>query len=97
MAWASYDRRCLRELREETAAAHLWHGGRAPAAHCRKSRPCWWATGDWTRAALGASEHMAQVYHKLRRRHNAVRARYLLREELRRFVTWDGSAEEAQP
>jgi hypothetical protein len=47
----------------------------------------------WTCAVLGASEHIAQVYAELKRRHKAMPARAMLREELRRFVEWDGCAE----
>ncbi len=48
---------------------------------------------DWTRATLGASEHLAQVYHELRRRHNAARARCIVREALRCFVAWQREGE----
>ena len=43
---------------------------------------------DWTRAALRASEEIAQVYAELKRRCKAMRARALLREELGRFIIW---------
>ena len=48
----------------------------------------------WASAALSACEHVAQVYAELKRRHKAMRARAMLREELRRFITWqrDGEA-----
>jgi len=43
---------------------------------------------DWTRAALRASQEMAQIYAELKRRYKAMPARAMLREELRRFVIW---------
>ncbi len=43
---------------------------------------------DWTRAALCASQEIAQIYAELKRRSKAMRARALLREELARFVAW---------
>lgn len=39
---------------------------------------------------IGASEHLAQVYAELKRRHKAMPARAILREALRQFVAWDG-------
>ena len=94
VAWASYDRRCLRDLPEETLLGIF---GREVERLLRimQEPPGLVGDDDWTRATLGASEHLAQVYHELRRRHNAVRARYILREELRRFVTWQRGGEAA--
>lgn len=43
---------------------------------------------EWTEAALRASQEIAQIYAELRRRYKAMRARALLREELRCFVEW---------
>jgi hypothetical protein len=51
-------------------------------------------SGAWTCAALGASARIAQIYAELKRRHKAMRARALLREELRIFVTWQAPREE---
>ena len=96
-AWASYDRRCLRDLDEETL---LWIFGMEVERllHIMREPPSLVGDATWARAALGASEHLAQVYHELRRRYHAVRARYMLREDLRRFVTWqrEGKATAAQ-
>ena len=50
---------------------------------------------EWVCATLGASEHVAQVYGELKRRDKAVRARFMLREALRRYVTWEQEAEGA--
>lgn len=46
--------------------------------------------GAWLAAVLAASEHIAQVYHQLRRRYHAKAARAILREELRAFLDWRG-------
>lgn len=84
-AWATYDRQCLRELREQTL---LWIFGMEVERLVRiaQESPILVGQGDWTQAALGASEHIAQLYAELKRRHKAMRARALLREELRRFA-----------
>jgi hypothetical protein len=34
---------------------------------------------------LGACEHIAQIYAELKRRHKAMRARAMLREQLQRY------------
>ena len=44
----------------------------------------------WTCAALGASEHLAQLYAELKRRYRAKEARARLRAVLDGFVAWDG-------
>jgi hypothetical protein len=49
----------------------------------------------WVAAILGASAHVAQVYHELRRHYHAPRARAMLREALRWFV--EEQAEAARP
>ena len=45
----------------------------------------------WTCAALSACEHLAQLYTELKRRYKAQHARAIIREELRRFVEWQGA------
>jgi hypothetical protein len=52
--------------------------------------------GDWTGAALGVAAHLAQLYSELKRRHNAMPARAMLRAELRRFVEWPATASGAE-
>jgi hypothetical protein len=88
-AWAAYDRQCLRELSQQRL---LWIFGREVERLLRLAEhsPSAVDNGDWTRAALGISLHVAQVYAELRPRLRATRARYLLREELRQFVSWAG-------
>ena len=43
---------------------------------------------EWASATLGAIEPIAQIYAELKRRRNAVRARFMLREALRHYITW---------
>lgn len=91
-AWASYQRPILRAFSE---ARLLWMFGMEVERLLRiaEEHPSLAGGVDWTCAALGASEHIAQVYAELKRRHKAMPARAMLREELRRFVEWDGCVE----
>ena len=88
-AWAEYDRQCLRELSQQRL---LWIFGMEVERLLWLAQQSPWeaGNGDWTRAALGISLHVAQVYAELKRRLRATWARYLLREELRQFVLWAG-------
>ncbi len=94
VAWVSYDRRCLRELGEDTLR---WIFGMEVERLLRivQEAPSLVGGMEWTQATLGASEHVAQVYAELKRRRKAVRARGMLREDLRRFVTWESGGEAA--
>ncbi len=85
--WDRAERRCLRDLCEETLL-RLFVIEVERLLRILREPPGLVGNADWARATLAACEHVAQVYHELRRRHNAVRARYLLREELRHYVTW---------
>ncbi len=87
VAWLSYDRRCLRDLCEETLR---WMVGMEVERLLRIAQepPSLVGGMEWTQAALGASEHIAQVYAELKRRHKAMRARAIVREDLRAFITW---------
>jgi hypothetical protein len=84
-AWAAYTRRTLRLVSDERL---LWLFGLEVERLLRvaQEHPSLVGGDDWTSAALCASEHIAQVYAELKRRHKAMRARALLREELRRFA-----------
>ncbi|HLW02253.1 MAG TPA: hypothetical protein VKT82_26595 [Ktedonobacterales bacterium] len=86
-AWASYDRRLLRLLREERLLWLFWLEVER-LLRIAQEHPSLVGGLDWTGAALCASEHIAQVYGELKRRHKAMRARAILREELRCFVAW---------
>ncbi|HLW03892.1 MAG TPA: hypothetical protein VKT82_34915 [Ktedonobacterales bacterium] len=90
-AWASYPRAILRQLDE-----HLLLGivGMEVERLLRiaQEHPGLVGQMEWTGAALSASEHLAQLYAELKRRHKAMQARALLREELRRFVEWDAAS-----
>ncbi len=83
--WASYERRALRQVSDERL---LWLFALEFERLLRvaQEHPSLVGGTDWTGAALGASEHIAQVYGELKRRCKAMRARALLREELRRFA-----------
>ncbi len=87
VVWTFAEPRCLRELGEATL---LW------IFNCEVERllrivqesPLPTSSGEWTQATLVACAHLAGVYAELRRRHRAMRARAIVREELRRFITW---------
>lgn len=84
-----YDCRILRAMSDEPL---LWMFGMEVERVLRLilTSPAELGEGAWLAALLGASEHIAQVYHELRRRCKAMRARAILREELQRFVEWPG-------
>lgn len=88
-AWASYEQECLRDLKESTL---LWIFGMEVERLLRIAQepPSMVGNGDWTRAALGIAEHVAQLYTELKHRHTAMPARAMLRQELRQFVAWTG-------
>jgi hypothetical protein len=94
VAWVSYEWATLRELRERTL---LWIFGMEVERLLRIAQedPRLAGVAYWTGAVLGASEHLAQLYRELKRRHKAMRAREMLREELRRFVADEGHGEAA--
>jgi hypothetical protein len=91
VAWASYDRRCLRELAEATLL-RIFGMEVERLLRIVQEPPGLVGAWEWTLASLGASEHLAQLYAELKRRHRAARARAILREELRRFITWHPAA-----
>ncbi len=49
----------------------------------------------WVAACLAICLHVAQLYHELRRRYRARRAREIVREELAAFLVWETEAAEA--
>ena len=67
-AWASYERAFLRTFDE---ALLLWMFGMEVERLLRiaEEHPVLVGGTDWTCAVLGASEHLAQVYAELKRRH----------------------------
>ncbi len=87
VAWASYDRRCLRE-HCDTTLLRLFGMEVERLLRIVQEPPGLVGSWEWTLGALGASEHVALVYAELKRRHKAMRARSMLREELCRFITW---------
>ena len=61
-----------------------------------RSRPCWWATATGPAPRWAASEHIAQLYAELKRRHKAQRARAILSLELRQYVEWQPARPDAE-
>ena len=91
VGWATYARRCLRAMSEETLR-WLFVMEVERLVRSLEEAPGLVGGADWTRGVLGACEHVAQVYGEWRRRHKARRARAIVREELAAFVEWtDGS------
>ena len=88
-AWASYERDILADFNE---AMLLWIFGMEVERLLRiaEEHPSFVGQVEWTRAVLGASEHLAQLYAELKRRHSWQQARAMLRAELRRFVDGNG-------
>jgi hypothetical protein len=93
-AYARYDWRCLRAF---TDSLLLWLFGMEVErlARIAQEAPALVGSGEWTRAALGAFEHIAQIYAELKRRHKAMQARALLREDLRACITWQAPRQNA--
>jgi hypothetical protein len=94
VAAVSYDRECLRELKEGTVR---WILGMeierllrivqvVPAPAARGSAEV--GMDAWMRAVLGVCEHVSQLYDELKRRHKAMRARAIVREELLSVLHW---------
>jgi hypothetical protein len=94
VAWVSYPRPILRSFADHTL---LWIFSMEVERLLRIAQedPRLAGVAYWTCAVLGASEHLAQLYRELKRRHKAMRAREMLREELRRFLAYDGQGEAA--
>lgn len=90
-AWARYPRAILRQLREETLLG-IWGMEVERLLRIAQESPLVVGNGAWTQAALVACAHLARVYAELRRRHRAMQAKAIVREELRRFVTWNEGA-----
>ncbi len=91
--WAVYERRDLRAA-DEDALLRRFGVEVERLLGIAQEAPRLVGSGAWTCAALGASARIAQIYAELKRRHKAMRARALLREELRVFVAWQASQEE---
>ncbi len=87
VAWKRYDWRILRQFKDDML---LWIFGMEVERLLRitDADPRFVGSGCWTCAVLGASEHLAQLYQELKRRHTMKPARAMLRQELRRFVDW---------
>lgn len=88
-AYARYDGRILRKFGEATILS-LFSVEVERLARIAQEAPSLVGCAYWTSAALGACMHVAQIYAELKRRHKAMPARALLREELHQFVEWAG-------
>jgi hypothetical protein len=90
VAWKRYDWRILHQFDD---AMLLWIFGMEVERLLRltDADPRFVGAGRWTCAALGASEHLAQLYYELKRRHRAMPARAMLWAELARLVDWQAS------
>ena len=88
VGWASYPRRYLRAMSEESLR-WLFMMEVERLVRSMEEAPGLVGGADWTRGVLGACEHVAQVYGEWRRRHKARRARTIVREELAAFVAWE--------
>ncbi|HEU5369953.1 MAG TPA: hypothetical protein VFU69_15880 [Ktedonobacterales bacterium] len=87
IAAASYDCECLCELREGTLR---WILGMEAERLLRimQVAPACVGVDAWARAVLGVCEHVSQLYDELKRRHKAMRARAIVREELLSVLHW---------
>ena len=84
VAWATYDRFSTRGLSEE-GLLQLFGAEVERLLRSAEEAPGMVGAASWTRAVLGACEHVAQIYGELKRRHKAMRARAMLREQLQRY------------
>ncbi len=82
-----YEGRALRGEEEETL---LWYLGMdiERAYRITQADPTEVGENLWTLTLLSACQHVAQVYRELRRRYRAKRARELVWDALRLFVSW---------
>jgi hypothetical protein len=85
---ALYDRRALHKAAEDDL---LWRWNVEVERLLRVSEapPCFVGKEAWARAALGISARLSQLYVELKRRQRAMRARAMLREQLRASICWD--------
>ena len=91
VATFSYDPVCLHELSEYRLR---WILGMEAERLLRIARvaPAEVGIVIWTQAVLGISEHVADLYAEFKRRHRAMRARAIVREELQRVLGWQARA-----
>jgi uncharacterized membrane protein YsdA (DUF1294 family) len=77
----------------------LWYAGMDIERLYRIAREPQWRVGEnlWTLTLLGTCRHLAQVYGELKRRHKAAKARELMWQALRLFVTWRANEALHQP
>lgn len=88
MATSSYTRLWLGH-QEDEAILWRWNVEVERLLRVSEAPPSLVGEDDWARAALGVGLRLSQLYGELKRRHKARRARGLLREELRGYITWD--------
>lgn len=83
-----YDRRILR-ISPEGHLLWRWNVEVERLLRISEAPPALVGADDWARAALGVSQRLSQLYAELKRRHRAMRARAILRDELRAYIEWD--------
>ena len=83
----SYDWHELHFL-EEAAICLRWEIEVERLLRTCEAPPALLGQDTWARAVLRICEHLTQLYTELKRRQGARRARYLLRERLRHYITW---------
>ena len=85
---ALYDRRYVRQASEDDLLWR-WNVEVERLLRISEATPFLLGEDDWARAVLRVCEHLNQLYAELKRRHRAMRARAILREELRAYIAWD--------
>ncbi|HLW03698.1 MAG TPA: hypothetical protein VKT82_33940 [Ktedonobacterales bacterium] len=91
IATFSYDPLCLREL---SAKRLRWILGMEAERLLRIAQvaPAEVGVVTWTLAVLGVCEHVADLYAEFKRRHKAMPARNIVREEVQRVLGWRARA-----
>jgi hypothetical protein len=90
VAWLRYPWRILHQFDDEMLLS-LFGMEVERLLRIAQEHPSFAGQVEWTCAVLGASEHLAQVYHELKRRHTWQAARAMLRQELRQFTEWQAT------
>ncbi|HEY7358721.1 MAG TPA: hypothetical protein VH590_19700, partial [Ktedonobacterales bacterium] len=85
--WTPYERRALRSWSDEWLLFHFQLEVER-LLRIMQTPPALIGAEDWTRAALGACGHLAQVYHELKRRYGVRAVRRALRDLLYASVRW---------
>ena len=87
-AWIPYERGALRVWTDEWLLV-LFQMEVERLLRIVQTPPALLGEEVWTRAALGACEHLAQLYREFRRRYQARPVRLFVRRVLRAYVCWE--------